>query len=162
MKEPGSITLNHTAGDRILSERLEALLDDILAGRAPNAGRFCANCYHPLTPERDSCPHCAEAGPPTAAIPREVVDIHRLRRGREGLVVRTFAWGGLTTGVIVSLLPLAFAGVHWWSVSAFFGLLVGFYVLAANLANSFGDALGYRWGQAILRRRWAKFVASRR
>jgi thiamine transporter ThiT len=87
--------------------------------------------------------------------------MHRQRRGREGLVVRTIAWGGLTIGVIVALLPFVFADVTWWSVLAFFGLLFGFYVLSANLANSVGDALGYRWGQAIVRREWERFIASR-
>ncbi len=87
--------------------------------------------------------------------------MHRRRRRREGLVVRTIAWGGLTVGVIVALLPLAFGGVAWWNVFAFFGLLVFFYVLSANLANSLGDALGYRWGQAIVRREWARFTRER-
>jgi len=74
--------------------------------------------------------------------------------------VRAVAWGGLSIGVIVALLPLAFGDVAWWSVGAFFGLLVLFYLLSANLANSLGDWLGYRWGQATVRREWARFTAS--
>ena len=76
-------------------------------------------------------------------------------------MVRTIAWGGLTVGVIVALLPLAFGGVAWWNVTAFFGLLAFFYLLSANLANSLGDAMGYRWGQAIVRREWERFIAER-
>ena len=87
--------------------------------------------------------------------------MQRIRRRREGLVVRSVAWGGLTVGVTVALLPLAFAGVTWWSVALFFGLLAFFYLLSANLANSVGDALGWRWGQSVIRRRWAKLVAER-
>ena len=87
--------------------------------------------------------------------------MYRLQRSREGLVVRTMAWSGLTIGVVVALLPLAFGDVTWWSVSAFFGLLLVFYLLSANLANTVGDALGYRWGQSLLRRRWETFVAKR-
>jgi hypothetical protein len=68
--------------------------------------------------------------------------------------VRSVAWGGLTLGVTVALLPLAFAGVTWWSVALFFGLLLFFYLLSANLANSLGDAVGWRWGQSTIRRRW--------
>jgi hypothetical protein len=68
---------------------------------------------------------------------------------------------GLTIGVAVALVPLAFGGVHWWTVTAFFGLLVLFYLLSANLANSLGDAAGYAWGQAIIRKRWDRFVAER-
>jgi hypothetical protein len=148
----------------VLSQRLLILLDEVLAGRAPNAGRFCGYCYHPLAPERNACAHCGRstsAFPPAEAVPRPVIAMHQRRRGREGLVVRTIAWGGLTIGVIVALLPFVFADVTWWSVLAFFGLLFGFYVLSANLANSIGDALGYRWGQAIVRREWDKFRAER-
>jgi hypothetical protein len=148
----------------IFSERLLVLLDDVLAGRAPNAGRFCGYCYHPLALERTVCPHCGRSTAdwtPAVAVPRAVFAMHRQRRGREGLVVRTIAWGGLTIGVIVALLPFVFADVTWWSVLAFFGLLFGFYVLSANLANSVGDALGYRWGQAIVHREWKQFIASR-
>lgn len=75
--------------------------------------------------------------------------------------MRTFAWGGLTMGVIVALLPLVFWQVTWWSVTSFFGLLVLFYLLSANLANSVGDGLGYAWGQSTVRRRWERFVSQR-
>lgn len=166
---PGRTGVRSKVGTRnsdqsIFSERLVALLDDILAGRSPSAGRFCGYCYHPLVPGREDCPHCelsAVDRPAIAAMPRQVIEMHRLRRSREGLVVRAVAWGGLTIGVIVALLPLAFAGVMWWSAGAFFGLLLLFYLVSANLANSLGDALGYRWGQAVLRRRWERFVARR-
>jgi hypothetical protein len=148
----------------IFSERLLVLLDDIQSGAAPNAGRFCGYCYHPLSPERESCPHCGRAinqWRPAVAVPKPVLEMHRRRRGKEGLVVRTVAWGGLTIGVIVALLPFVVGDVTLWTVLAFFGLLFGFYVLSANLANSIGDALGYRWGQAIVRREWEQFIASR-
>ena len=148
----------------IFSERLLTLLDDILAGRAPNAGRFCGYCYHPLAPDRQTCTHCGRPvaeWPTVAAVPRPVIEMHRRRRGREGLVVRTVAWGGLSIGVIIALLPLALWDVAWWSVMAFFGLLVLFYLLSANLANSVGDSLGYAWGQSLVRREWARFAAER-
>jgi hypothetical protein len=153
-----------TADDGTISERLADLLDDMLAGRAPNAGRFCGNCYHPLAPERNVCPHCGTAvaeRPAVAAVPKEVIEAFRLRRGREGLVVRTFAWVGLAIGITVALLPLALVGVAWWTFVSFFGLMAFFYLLSANLANSVGDSLGYRWGQAVFRRRWRRFVAGR-
>ncbi len=87
--------------------------------------------------------------------------MHRTRRNREGLVVRGIAWGGLTTGVALSLVPIAFGGVTLWTVAGFVAILVFFYLLSANLANSLGDALGYRWGQSTFRRRWQRFVAER-
>ena len=160
-----AMTRDHAAGaHEVFSSRLTALMDDILTGRAPNAGRFCGNCYHPLVPDRQACPHCdtpVEARPAVTAIPREVIEMYRQQRSREGLVVRTFAWVGLTIGVIVALLPIAFGDVTWWSVGAFFALLLAFYLLSANLANSVGDALGYRWGQSVLRKRWRRFVEAR-
>lgn len=136
----------------------------MLSGQAPNAGRFCGACYHPLSVDRDACPHCgttAAERAPVVAVPHELIEAHRLRRGREGLVVRTFAWTGLTLGVVLALAPLAFAGVKWWSASLFFGVMAGFYILSANLANSVGDSLGYRWGKATFRRRWDAFIARR-
>lgn len=149
----------------IPSQRLAELLDDIVSGRAPNAGRFCGGCYHPLAPERAVCPHCRrpviEEGS-VDNIPAELVDAHRRRRSREALVVRSVAWVGLSVGVVLALLPLAFGGVHWWSVGAFFGLMGFFYLLSANLANSVGDAIGYRWGLAIFRRRWVEFKTRER
>lgn len=64
-------------------------------------------------------------------------------------------------GVIAALVPIAFGNVSWWSVTAFFALLAFFYLLSANLANSLGDALGYRWGQSLVHREWARFTAQR-
>jgi len=148
----------------ILSERLRDLIDDILEARSPNAGSFCGNCYHPLAHERDSCPHCGTATSSVAradAIPLEVIDAHRRRRGREGLVVRSVAWGGLTIGVTVALLPFVFGDVTFVTAALFFGLLVVFYIGSANLANSVGDSLGYRWGRSLFERRWREFVATR-
>ena len=76
-------------------------------------------------------------------------------------MVRGIAWGGLTLGVVLGLLPLAFYGVSWWTLVGFFGLMLLFYIGSANLANSVGDAVGYRWGQSELRRRWEAFLRAR-
>ena len=72
------------AHSEIFSERLLILLDDVLAGHAPNAGRFCGYCYHPLAPEREACPHCGRSTADWAAVeavPRAVFQMHRRRRG---------------------------------------------------------------------------------
>jgi hypothetical protein len=140
------------------------LLEEIATGRAPNAGRFCGYCYNPLAAERESCPNCGRATSewlPVEHIPPDVGAMYQKARSREGTVVRTIAWGGLTLGVTLALIPLAFGGVQWWTVGLFFGLMVFFYILSANLANSVGDALGYAWGQSILRKRWGRFVETR-
>ena len=162
-----SIELRTPDGD-ILSERLIALMDDVLEGQAPNAGRFCGYCYHPVTAARQAdggpCPHCGRTAadrPEVTRVPPEVFAMYRARRAREGWTVRGIAWVGLTLGVVLGLLPLAFAGVTWWSLVAFFGTMAFFYIGSANLANSAGDALGYAWGQSVMRRRWAAFVRTR-
>ena len=85
----------------------------------------------------------------------------RSQRSREGWVVRGTAWIGLTLGVVLGLAPLAFFGVSWWTVLLFFGTMALFYIGSANVANSVGDAVGYRWGQSELRKRWQAFRASR-
>lgn len=152
------------AGDEIISARLVAWLDEVIAGRAPNTGHFCGNCYHPRQAEGNDCPHCGTSAAESAtvdSVPLELIEGHRRRRGREGAVVRSIAWAGLTIGVSLALLPLAFAGVTWWSVTAFFGLMIFFYIFSANLANSLGDAWGYRWGLAIFRSAWQKHLAAR-
>ncbi|HEY5640417.1 MAG TPA: hypothetical protein VIW01_10225 [Dehalococcoidia bacterium] len=163
-ERPPSPEAPEAARDEIVSARLVAWLDEVLAGRAPNTGSFCANCYHPRRSGNDSCPHCGTRSPEVGtveSVPPEVIEGHRRRRGREGLVVRTIAWAGLTVGVALALVPLAFAGVTWWSITAFFGLMIFFYIFSANLANSVGDAWGYRWGLAIFRRYWEQHLAAR-
>ncbi len=150
--------------DEILSQRLRDLLEDVLEGRAPNAGRFCGNCYHPVAREEETCRHCSASSADVGtveAVPLEVIEMHRQRRSKEGLVVRTIAWGGLTIGVTVSLLPFVFGDVTVLTAVAFFGLLLVFYIGSANLANSVGDALGYRWGRSLFEKRWRDFIAER-
>jgi hypothetical protein len=139
-------------------------MDEVLDGRAPNAGRFCGHCYHPAAAGRAECSHCGastEHVPPVEKIPLQVLVMHKRRRSREGLVVRTIAWTGLTLGVIVSLLPLAIWDVSWGTGLAFVVILLFFYLLSANLANSVGDSLGYRWGQAVIRSHWTEFLRER-
>ncbi|MBI1885049.1 MAG: zinc ribbon domain-containing protein [Chloroflexi bacterium] len=148
----------------VLSERLQTLMADVLAGNAPNAGRFCGYCYHPVGQETDLCPHCGRSTAewaPVNRIPEAVFAMFLAQRSREGWVVRLIAYGGLLAGIVLSLLPIAFADVRWWTVLSLFVILGLSYVVAANLANTLGDAVGYRWGQAVLRRRWEEFVAAR-
>jgi len=59
-RPPAEDDLAHPA-EEVLSGRLVQLLDDILAGRAPNAGRFCGYCYHPAPAGREICPNCGRA-----------------------------------------------------------------------------------------------------
>jgi len=96
---------------------------------------------------------------PFTAIPKEILAMVQAQRMREALVVRGMAYGGLLGGVIASLLPIVFWDVHWWTVLLLFVMLGVAYIGAANLANTVGDALGYRWGQWEKRRRWQRLMA---
>ncbi len=139
-------------------------MEDIQQGRCPNAGRFCGHCYHPLLPERDRCPHCEHSTaerPTTTRIPNAVIGMYRSRRSRAGWAVWGFAWGGLLVGITVALLPMIFVGTTWWAIVSFFVLFGFFYLLSANLANSLGDALGYHWGESLVRKRWHRFLVQR-
>ncbi|HXG35601.1 MAG TPA: hypothetical protein VNL15_01385 [Dehalococcoidia bacterium] len=148
----------------VLSPRLQEFLAEVLAGRAPNAGRFCGDCYSPLAASTETCYYCQTSTkdkPTITRVPAEVFAILRAQRSREGWVVRGIAYGGLLAGIILGLLPIAFADVQLWTGVALFAIIIFFYLLAANLANSLGDALGYRWGQAAARRKWEAHLRKR-
>ena len=177
MRPASDEAASSTEGSPIFSARLQALLEDILQGQAPNAGRFCGNCYNPLVDDAaDQCGHCglstaqrpdgrplrasASGRPPVRQIPPEVFAMFRAQRLREAIPVRSLAWGGLGTALAVALL-LMVALPFWWNVLALVVSLVVGYVAAANIANWLGDALGYRWGQRVLEKRWRAFVRER-
>jgi hypothetical protein len=160
-----------TDGGSIFSARLQALLEDILRGQAPNAGRFCGNCYNPLAPsassgqapEADQCGHCGlstDQRPPVRQIPTEVFAMFRAQRLREAISVRSLAWGGLAAALAVALFLMVVLP-FWWNVVALVVTLVFGHVAAANIANWLGDAIGYRWGQRVLEKRWQAFVRVR-
>ena len=147
----------------IFSARLQALLQDILRAQAPNAGRFCGNCYNPLARDATQCVHCGlitAQRPPVRQIPPEVFAMFRAQRLREAIPVRSLAWGGLAAGLSLALFLMVVLP-FWWNVAAFAVSLGASYVAAANIANWLGDALGYRWGQRVLEKRWQAFVARR-
>lgn len=153
------------AGEKpLFSPALTELMDDVLAGRSPNAGRFCGNCYAPLGKNARRCEYCGidtDQAQPLRRLPREVFAIYRVQRAREGWVVRGIAYGGLLSGIILGLMPIAFYDVHTWTAIALFAIIIFFYLLSANLANSLGDAVGYSWGQSAARKRLRTFSEQR-
>ena len=143
-----------------LSPRLESFLEELVQGRAPNAGRFCGGCYTPLPTERRQCAHCgctiAEA-PPLERLPLGVVETFKAQRRSEGMAVRLTFYGTLLLGIFVSALLMTFLP-FWWNVGAFLGGLGVSYIASANIANTLGDALGYRWGQRAAQRKWQQLM----
>jgi hypothetical protein len=164
-----------TDGSSIFSARLQALLEDILRGQAPNAGRFCGNCYNPLPPStspsprspstapQEECGHCGLSTaqrPPVRQIPPDVFAMFRAQRLREAIPVRSLAWGGLAAGLALALFLMVVLP-FWWNVGVSIVAFGASYVAAANIANWLSDAVGYRWGQRVLEKRWREFVEAR-
>jgi hypothetical protein len=150
-------------GDSIFSARLQALLEDILQGLAPNAGRFCDNCYNPLPDDAEQCGHCGLSTvqrPPVRQIPRDVFAMLRAQRLREAIPVRSLAWSGLAAGLSLALFLMVVLPL-WWNVAVSVVTLCASHVAAANIANWLGDAIGYRWGQRVLEKRWQAFARER-
>jgi len=84
----------------------------------------------------------------------------RAQRLREAIPVRSLAWGGLAAGLSLALFLMVVLP-FWWNVGVSVVTFGVSYVAAANIANSLGDALGYRWGQRALEKRWQAFVEGR-
>ena len=90
----------------LFSPRLTELLDSMFKGEAPNAGRFCGNCYTPLDAQRASCPHCGRSTaerPPVDAVPRDVLQMFKDLRRRESMVVHSFAYAGLAVAALAGV-----------------------------------------------------------
>jgi len=152
----------------IFSERLTALLEEFRAGKAPNSGRFCGNCYTPIDAQRHHCPHCQTAVqdyPPAGRVPSDVLEMFRRQRRRESLVVNSFAYLGLLSGVFIFIavfyvLFLLDAG-FWWYVGNIVLLFVVARVLAGLLGGYVGDELGYRYARRRLIEEWRAYEAER-
>ena len=84
----------------------------------------------------------------------------RAQRLREAIPVRSLAWGGLAAGLSLALFLMVVLP-FWWNVGVSVVTFAASYIAAANIANWLGDALGYRWGQRVLEKRWQAFVRGR-
>lgn len=150
--------MEKSAPTHILSPHLESFLEELVAGRSPNIGRFCGQCYTPLPTGHERCGHCGHGVAETAPLerlPQGVVAVFRAQRQREGMAVRLTFYSTLFLGIFASALGMAFLP-FWWNVVAFMGGLGGSYILSANVANTLGDALGYRWGRQAAQRQWQR------
>jgi hypothetical protein len=152
----------------IFSERLTAVLEEFFAGQAPNVGRFCGFCYTPIDPTRHHCPHCQKAvtdHPPVTKVPPDVLEMFRKLRRRESLVVNSFAYLGLFSGVFIFMavfyaLFILDAGI-WWYVFDIILLFVAARVLAGLIGGYIGDELGYRYARSKLIEEWQAYESGR-
>jgi len=141
----------------------------MIKGDAPNAGRFCGNCYTPLGKKAEVCPHCAtqtSARAPLAKVPPEVIAMYRRMRKRESLIVNSFAFSGLFLGVLVFMGLVAFAvyGMDgsWVMLSiATVVLLIGGRIFAGILGGWIGDDIGYNFAHKRLVLEWQEFERTR-
>ena len=158
-------------GCPLFSERLEEHLVAVTRGEAPNAGRFCGHCYHPLGEDTARCPHCREdaAGggrAPVAAVPDEVLEMLREQRRTESRIVNAFAYLGLTAAVLGGLalvLGVPYLRANLIAATAAYAavLLVGGRVLAGVVGGYWGDRVAYARARRRLLERWEAWTASR-
>ena len=154
---------------RVFSPRLEAFLEQVQAGEAPNHGRFCSFCYNPLPSGLQRCDHCGQDSndrPSVTSLPNEVVDMHRRKHKRESLVVNSFAYLGLGLGLAIFLGMVAINVLYlekalWFFLLATVVFLVGSRALAGLVGGYIGDEVGYRYGNKRLAEDWAAFVSQR-
>ncbi|MBI5287656.1 MAG: zinc ribbon domain-containing protein [Chloroflexi bacterium] len=153
----------------VFSQRLDEVLGMMIKGDAPNAGRFCANCYTPLGKKAEVCPHCAtqtSERAPLAKVPPEVIAMYRRMRTRESLVVNSFAFAGLFLGVLVFMGLVAVAVYRMdgsWVMLSFATvvLLVGGRIFAGVLGGWIGDDIGYNFAHKKLALEWVEFEHTR-
>ena len=147
----------------IFSERLSSLLEEMLQGRAPNAGRFCGHCYTPLGEEREHCHHCGRSvarWPPRRRVPGEVIEMFRRMRRRESVAVNGFALAGLALAVAVFVILFALFEPWWWRILDIVLLVVMARGFAGMLGGFVGDHVGYRYARRRLVEEWRAFQES--
>ncbi len=162
-------------GCPLFSERLEAHILAVRAGEAPNRGRFCGNCYTPMSGQSERCPHCDETtsgeGPtdgPAAVeqVPEAVMEMLRAVHRIERNWVNGFAYIGLLIAVLGGLaivLGIPYLRERLLVATIVYGviLLIGSRGLAGTLGGYYGDRIGYARGRAVLREDWAEWVEER-
>ena len=101
--DPNDVRYRPDDGCPIFSQALEDHIVAVSRGQAPNAGRFCGNCYTPIGRDTELCPHCREAcdpagrtgRKPVSAVPGDLLDILRVQRSIESKWVNGFAYLGI-------------------------------------------------------------------
>jgi hypothetical protein len=153
----------------IFSERLDELMAAMLKGEVPNVGRFCGYCYTPLSKKSSVCTHCTRSAddyPPVARIPTDFFPLYKRMRRRESLIVNSFAFAGLTLGLVlfIGLVTVAvyrFDASTWWLVGATAALLIGGRIFAGILGGWIGDSIGYDYAHKRLVLEWDEYQQAR-
>lgn len=172
--DPGDVRYRPDDGCPLFSPALEDHLVAVTHGQAPNRGRFCGNCYTPLSRGSRACPHCNVAVDPDErngrrpvdAVPQPIVDALRRQRAIEARWVTGFAYLGVLFAVVSGLgivlsIPFFRHSLLWATV--FYGpyLLLGSRGFAGLLGGYWGDRIGYDRARARTRATWEQWVSER-
>lgn len=141
----------------------------MIAGEAPNAGRFCGYCYTPMSKTAESCPYCKRDAATTGTlekVPTDVIALYRRWRKRESLIVNSFAFAGLFLAVLIFMGLVAYAVYRmeaslWMLSFATIFLLVGGRVFAGLLGGWIGDQVGYDYARKKLVLEWHELEQAR-
>ena len=153
----------------VFSERLDGLMASMLAGEAPNVGRFCGYCYTPVARQATSCAHCGRSvseWAPVPKIPPEFFALYKRMRKRESVIVNSFAFAGLGLGLLLFIAMVAIAVYRfnaslWWMAAATAVLIVGGRIFAGILGGWIGDAIGYNVSRRKLAIEWEAYERER-
>ncbi len=154
----------------LFSERLEEHIVLHTRGELPNRGRFCGNCYTPISSDTARCPHCGTLtdGPlrPVDQIPEAVIEMLREQRKTESTIVNAFAYAGLILAIVLGLvivLGIPYLREHLLPATIIYGLflLIAGRSLAGVLGGYYGDRLAFNRARTRLRQRWAEWAEQR-
>lgn len=159
-------TGDHPEGaDFALLDRLQEKMEERLARKVPEGGRFCGYCYGRLRESEEHCPFCGRAIAvvgTAAAVPQEVLRAYRAKQRTESTWVYGMGFVGLAvaaTAFIVLVIwgpgPLGHPGV------AFTVLIGGGYILARLSGEVVGGTIGIARGVRRRNAMWSAFVATR-
>ncbi len=154
----------------VFSIRLEEHLVAVSRGEIPAQGRFCGNCYTPLSADSELCPHCRNdrrlGRPSVDTVPPEVTEMLRRQRSTESRYVTGFAYLGVIIAVLGGLavvLGVPYLRDHLLAATIVYSiiLLIGVRGLAGFLGGYFGDRIGYERARARTVVSWRSFDMTR-
>ena len=156
-------------GCPLFSERLEEHLVAVSRGESPARGRFCGNCYTPMSTKTATCPHCATAAaerPSVDQVPAEVLAALTQQRKTESMIVNGLAYLGLLIAVLGGLaIVLGIPALRDNLIAAFVVyaliLLIGGRGLAGVLGGHYGDRIGFERARRNTVTTWEQIVAQR-
>jgi hypothetical protein len=156
-------------GCPLFSERLEEHIVAVQAGESPNRGRFCGNCYTPMSQQTEHCPHCDETTndpAPVEQVPEPVMEMLRAVRRIERNWVNGFAYLGVLISVLGGLaivLGIPYLRERLLAATIVYAviLIFGSRGLAGTLGGYYGDRIGYERGRRVLRADWDEWVEER-